>query len=200
MIFRGMGLEPFFNRDSLYYCWKTRKVPEFFTGSTINIGGERLINEPIHFVNTETKRLQVRYSLLVKQYSISAEAYYYWKELQEQIEGDDFLISSQPYQITGNLVSEEHSDERALGYFTVGSVQKKRYFFDKPDTEFHYATCIANPDLTALAYLPPSQYPVYITVTDEGFAMASNYCFDCTLWGGSLGKPDYWIDKPSKQK
>jgi len=195
MLYRGMGLEPFFNRDSLYVCWKTQKIPQIFTGSTNDLTSGRLINEPIHYVNTETKRLQARYSLLVKQYSIPSQAYYHWKAVQEQVEGDDFLFANQPYQIMGNLKNVDDPKDRALGFFTVGAVEQERYFFDRPNADFFYTTCIANPDLMALGYMPASQYPVYLTITSEGFAFASDYCFDCTLWNGSLEKPDFWIDK-----
>lgn len=63
------------------------------------------------------------------------------------------------------------------------------------ESEFFYSKCVANPDLMALAYTPPEEFPVYLTNTDEGIAFASDFCFDCTLWGGVLEKPDFWVDE-----
>jgi len=195
MIYRGMGIENFPNRDSLYTCWKTQDVPQIFVGSTKGLTSSKIDHEPIHYINTETKRLQVRYSLLVKQYSINSSAYSHWKAIKEQVAGDDFLFSSQPYQIRGNIYNTDNHNEAVLGFFTVGSVSKKRFFFNRPDAEFFYNTCVPNPDLMALAYTPPEEFPVYLTHTDEGTAFASDYCFDCTLWGGVLEKPDFWVDE-----
>ena len=195
MIYRGMGIENFPNRDSLYTCWKTQDVSQIFVGSTRGLTSSKIDHEPIHYISTETKRLQVRYSLLVKQYSINSSAYSHWKAIKEQVAGDDFLFSSQPYQIRGNVYNTDNHNEAVLGFFTVGSVSKKRFFFNKPDAEFFYSKCVPNPDLMALAYTPPEQLPVYLTNTDEGIAFASDYCFDCTLWGGVLEKPDFWVDE-----
>lgn len=195
MIYRGMGIENFYNRDSLYTCWKTQDVPQIFVGSTKGLTISKISHEPIHYISTENKRLQVRYSLMVKQYSINSQAYSHWKAIKEQVAGDDFLFSSQPYQINGNVYNAGNPGETVLGFFTVGSVSKKRFFFDRPDAEFFYSKCIPNPNLMALAYTPPEEYPVYLTYTNEGIAFASDYCFDCTLWGGKLEKPDFWREK-----
>lgn len=196
-IYRGMGIEEFQNSDTLYRCWKTQKINEFFVSSTRSLTGTQITNKPLHFVNSSTKRLQVRYSLLVKQYNLNNEAYNYWSDLREQIASDDFLFASQPYQMLGNVRNVDNDEEAVLGYFTVGSVTTKRAFFDKPDIEFFYDKCVPNPDLRGLGYMGPDQFPVYLANTNVGIALASEFCFDCTLWNGKLNKPDFWVDGKS---
>lgn len=198
-IYRGMGVEAFYNRDSLYRCWKTQNVKEFFVGTTQGLTTPRIRKEPIHVVTTEGKRLQVRYSWQIKQYNISREAYEFWKEVRNQTAGDDFLFSTQPYQLRGNVYNVNNPEEAVMGFFTVGSVTRKRFFVDRPDARFYYQKCVPNPDLRALMFMPPEQYPVYLTNTNEGRAFASDYCFDCTLWGGQLEPPEFWVEhKTSK--
>lgn len=195
-IYRGMGIEEFLNNDTLYRCWKTAKVPEFFTGSTQALNSTQVKKKPLHFVSTEGKRIQVRYSLLLKQFTISSEAYHFWTDVREQVTGDDFLFSSQPYPIRGNMRNVDDSDDIVLGYFTVGSVAKNRIFVDRPeDVTFYYQRCVVNTDLRGLGYLGPDDFPVYLTNSPEGIGMASEYCFDCTLYGGKLNKPAFWVDK-----
>lgn len=193
-IYRGMGIEEFQNSDTLYRCWKTQTIDQFFTSSTRPLTGTQITNQPLHFVNSSTKRLQVRYSLLVKQYNLNNEAYQYWNELREQIASDDFLFASQPYQILGNVSNVDDAEEAVLGYFTVGSVTTKRAFFNKPDIEFFYNKCVPNPDLRGLGFMGPDQFPVYLANSSVGIALASEFCFDCTLWDGKLNKPDFWVD------
>jgi len=194
-IYRGKGIEEYNNSDTLYRCWKTQKLNDFFVGSTRSLTGSQITNKPLHFVNTETKRLQVRYSLLVKQYHINNEAYSYWKEVREQVSNEDFLFSSQPFQILGNIKNVDKPDEAVFGFFTVASVSKKRMFIDRPlNTEFFYSTCIPDTDLRALGYMGPNDFPVYLTDSPEGIALGSDYCFDCTLWNGKLSKPDFWVE------
>lgn len=57
-----------------------------------------------------------------------------------------------------------------------------------------------NPELRALMFMPPEQYPVYLTNTNEGRAFASDCCFDCTLWGGELEPPEFWEDSKLTNK
>jgi|AntRauTorckE6833_2_1112554.scaffolds.fasta_scaffold00102_35 hypothetical protein len=194
-IYQGQGIQPFADSDSLYTCWKTKKVAQIFTGSVQGLSPPQITRKSLHYVNTETKQLQVRYSLLVEQYSINRQAYTFWKDIRDQVESDDFLFASQPYQIKGNMYNADDPDEAVMGYFTVGSVSRKRIFVDRPDAEFFYPGCTASSDLIALAYMTPEQFPVYLTNTSGNFAYASDYCFDCTLWGGKLEKPEFWIVK-----
>ena len=192
-IYRGMGIEEFTNTDTLLRCWKTQRVSDFFVETTRSLTSYQITDKPLHYINTETKKLQVRYSLLAKQYHINDEAYTYWKNIKEQISSDDFLFSSQPYQIPGNIKNEDDPDERVLGFFTVASVSKRRAFFDRPsNVAFHYHKCVPNTDLRGLGFMGPDQFPVYLTNTPQGIALGSEFCFDCTLWGGVLNKPDFW--------
>ncbi len=192
-IYRGMGIEEFSNSDTLFRCWKTQKINDFYVESTRSLASYQIIDKPLHYVNTETKKLQVRYSLLAKQFHISNEAYTYWKSIKEQISSDDFLFTTQPYQIPGNIKNIDNPDEYVLGFFTVASVSKKRVFFNRPsNVTFHYQKCIPNTDLRGLGFLGPDQFPVYLTNTPQGIALGSEFCFDCTLWGGELNKPAFW--------
>ncbi|MCF8232511.1 MAG: DUF4249 domain-containing protein [Bacteroidales bacterium] len=195
-IYRGHGIESFTNSDTLYRCWKTQDVDEFFVATTKPLQGTQIKKEPLHFVNSETKRLQVRYSLQVKQYNISERAYEFWTEIRDQIAGDDFLFSSQPYQIRGNVRNVDDAEEPVMGFFTVGAVTKERIFVNRPpEVEFFFNECVPNTDLRALAYMGPNQFPVYLTDTEDGMAYASDFCFDCTMRGGKLAKPDFWVDE-----
>jgi len=191
-IYRGMGIEEFTNSDTLYRCWKTQNVHDFFVASSRSLTTNQITGKPLHFVNSTTKRLQIKYSLLVSQYNISNEAYAYWRDIREQITTDDFLFSSQPYQIQGNIKNVSDPDEVVYGFLTVAPVSKKRIFKEHPDIAFYHTQCIPDPDLRGLGFLGPDQFPVYLTNSDEGIALASEYCFDCTLWDGVLNKPDFW--------
>ena len=198
--FRGMGIEEYPKPDTVFRCWKSQKVNNFYIESTRALSSSQVTDKPLHFVSTETKRLQVRYSLLVKQFNISDEAYAYWKDIREQIADDDFLFSSQPYQIIGNIKNDDNPEEQVLGFFTVASVTEKRIFADRPqNTAFYYDKCVGNTDLRGLGLLGPDQFPVYLANTPEGIALASEFCFDCTLWGGELARPEFWEDAKSEK-
>ena len=105
------------------------------------------------------------------------------------------LHTSQPYQVKGNVYNSGNH-KAALGYFTVAGIEKKRIFLNKPKIHFYIETCGADHEgLPFISKRQQSQWPIYITVTNEGGkAMANEACFDCTIGGGKLEKPDFWID------
>ncbi|NOQ27527.1 MAG: DUF4249 family protein [Bacteroidales bacterium] len=174
----------------LYRCWKTRNSGYIFTGKTSNLTIPKIVHQPLHFVGTDTKKLQERYSLLLKQYSIGKESYYFWKSIEDQNSEENFLVASQPYNVIGNIKNINNPDESVFGNFTVASVTQKRIFIDAPRVAFYYDDgCSLNFDFKP--YLPA----FLVDIDDWGIAKVNEGCINCTFEGGEATKPDFWIDK-----
>ena len=173
--------------ENVYRCWNTKNVNYIITGKTTNLSIPKISKQPLHFVSTETKKLQERYSLLLKQYSIGKEAYYYWRSIEEMISEENPLFATQPYNVKGNVVNVNNSDELVFGYFTVGSVSQNRIFVNRPYVTFYYETC-------SFSYSNNRPPPVYFVLTDTSVVMVSRHCIDCRSEGGETSKPDFWID------
>jgi hypothetical protein len=186
--------------EDVYRCWKTQNSGSVFTGKTSNLTVSNLSKQPLHFVGTDTKRLQERYSLLLWQYIIGEEAYYYWKSIEDQISQENFLIATQPYNITGNIKNINNPDEPVYGYFTVASVNEKRIFMDRPNNAFYYEKCAICYRDQVCTGTPPI-FIVYTERTEPDGRIISisgqvkESCIDCTFAGGEITKPDFWIDK-----
>jgi hypothetical protein len=188
------SLFDFFN-DKVYTCWKTQSVNYIYTGKTDNLATPQIIKQPLEFVTTQTKRLSIRYSLLVKQYTISEEAFYYWNQLEEQSSNDNLLVASQPYSIIGNIKNLNDEKDLVFGYFTVGSVHEKRVFADKPNKPPYYEKCFIITDAETISdMLSRFDPPFYYATNDEGEGLIDEDCLDCRLKGGTTRKPDFWID------
>ncbi len=184
----------FTDRDSVHTCWTTQNVFEFFTANTLNLTDPILIRYPLHYVDTETKRLQVNYSLLVRQFTVDADAYSYYDQIRNLLVDAGKLYTKQPYQITGNVISNDDPGEPVLGYFLVGGLATKRIFVKRPvGVPFYYPVCELITDLRNLYREPKYLWPIYVTTTPQGGrGYAADPCFDCTLNGGVLDKPDFW--------
>jgi hypothetical protein len=179
--------------QNLYRCWKTDNVKYFFTGKTSNLSSSQIIRQPLHFVGTDTKKLQERYSLLTKQYSVNEKTYFFWKSVEDQLSQENFLISTQPYNVIGNIKNIENPNEIIFGNFTVASVTQKRVFVDAPYVTFYYyKSCSMN---YSLDLLYQSGKPFFLVDTELGAGAVSDWCIDCTYEGGETNKPDFWIDK-----
>ncbi|MDD5508365.1 MAG: DUF4249 domain-containing protein [Bacteroidales bacterium] len=186
--------EQFNNRDSVHTCWRTQNVYEIFTASTLNLSDPILVKFPLHYVDTETRRLQVRYSLLVHQFTIDADAYSFYDQVKNLMTDEGTLYTKQPYQITGNVTNTDDPREPVLGYFLVGSVDAKRIFVKRPlGVPFYFEVCELNTDMLSLYSQPSNTWPIYVTTNAQGNrGYAAKPCFDCTLNGGVLEKPDFW--------
>jgi len=184
----------FENFDSVYTCWRTEIIKDIFSLSVQGHSNPEVSAHKLNFVDTETRKLSVRYSLNVKQFTVDRKAYEYWSSIGSLISEDASLFASQPYHVQGNIRCTDDDDEVVLGYFSIAGMDEMRVFVNPPvDASFYYPECTPITDLRGLGFTPPSQYPVYLTVLENGkMAYAGKACFDCTLNGGGLDKPEFW--------
>jgi len=198
-VFNG-ALATFPKPDSLQTCWKTYKVQEIFTSETGELENPVIKKFPLCFISTETRELSIRYSLLVKQYTLSISDFQFWNSVRKQNDDQGGLYTNQPYQIRGNVSNQDNPNEPVLGNFTVASVTEKRIFVDRPWLlPMYYPVCeITEVDIENFAtiYLsPPQSWPVYATITLGGTpALPNQECMDCRKNGGTIEKPEFWTD------
>ena len=88
---------------------------------------------PVRFINSDNYILSHRYGIRIKQYAITKEAYTYLETLKEFSGQDNIFSQTQPGFFSGNVYSEDNTDEKVLGYFDVTSVSTKSLFFDYGD-------------------------------------------------------------------
>jgi len=176
--------------DNVYNCWKTQNVKYIYAGKTNNLNVNKIIKQPLHFVGTNTRRLMKKYSVLLNQYTIEEDAYFYWRDIEKQISDENILAATQPYNISGNIFNVNNPDEPVYGFFTVASLDQKRIFVDRPNTPFYYEICYFD---TIPGHSPP---PHFYGLIDENFtAEVKESCIDCRSKHGVTIKPDFWIDK-----
>lgn len=190
----------FHGPDSLYNCWKTYPINTFFLQTTRSLIRPLIKRLPLHFVNTETRLLSVRYSIMARQYALNEAAYNYWEKLKEMNTEQGSLYTQQPYQTRGNLQNLHDETETVLGFFLVAGVAEKRIFVDRPNMlPFYYPNCVLNDrDFEAYGMMgmeDPVYYPIYAIETPGGRrAVPHPDCVDCRRHGGSINKPAFWID------
>jgi hypothetical protein len=193
------------------------------TGSIISGINERISGKPLTFIAPElSNRLQIRYSILVKQYSVSLREYNYWNNLKKMSETQGDIFGSQPFAVLSNVKNINNPEEQVLGYFQVSSAEQKRMYINFMDLVplnipiYHYG-CIRIemspsrfPKASAYA-LPPTFDEIYEMYINTGWAFvmpvyktsnigldylvfSSKTCANCELTGTS-NKPDFWKDE-----
>ena len=200
--FLDMESEP---EDSLFVCYSENLRSEFFVFSTSNLSSGIINRAKLHFVSNETERLKYRYIYVVDQYSISDEAYLYWKNIRRLSEETGGLYETQPQTIKGNIHNPDNPDELVLGYFMATSMQTTKTVVDQllpfqvPDK---FEGCsLAGYTMTELNQflngVSRSNYPIFLinlTNTGEGpWDYAPQECFNCRLLGGDTKPPSIWV-------
>ncbi len=188
---------------SRFYCYKTIPVDQIFILTTAGFAENRYQRYQLHFVDNLTQKLKYGYSLLIKQYSMSEGAYYYWMNLKKNNQESGGLFDSQPALLRSNVRNIDDPGEIVLGYFSVSSVQTRRITFsDIEGLSFDdEPLCTPREVNLGLVDWPPEEWPVYLIIFKDPLTganmlgMAGKECFDCTLLGGTTEKPSYWDEK-----
>ncbi len=180
-----------FSFDTLRTCWKTQQIKNIYTGKTSNLSIPKIINQPLHFVGTDSKRLTQRYGFLLEQLTIDEQAYDFWRKVEEQISEENIFVAKQPYNIVGNIKNVNNPSEKVLGYFTVAAVDQKRMFVSRPNMPFYVSTCFV---VTDLRNMFRQSGPFYLVLSDQGLGKVHPDCIDCRSEGGVTEKPGFWVD------
>lgn len=199
-------------------CWKTSHSNNINIHSCKNQEVEDFFDKQVCFVPTLTSdKLTIRYSVLVKQLSISEEEYVFWERLKATSEHAGDLFGKQPYSIVGNVNCVSNENEPVLGYFQTGSVVSERIFIDREEIEKLNLPIMGFTDGCQLNnfYLKDYDYgnaldmykslvlngsfALYDAIYEQGsiepagLMLSSPRCSDCTKTGSNI-KPKFWED------
>ncbi len=182
--------------SSFFICYKTKYVNDLFSVSTEGLEQNRYDNFKLHFVNDHTQRLLYRYSILVKQYSISEKEHIFWENIIKNGKESGGLFDKQPAMVDGNIFNVADSSDKALGYFSVASMNMKRINIEEVEgLSFEYIPYCKGIPLGSppIEDTPPTYY-VYIQDDIGKYvdAIANDECVICTLLGGTTEPPSFW--------
>lgn len=179
-------------RDNINVCWRTIPSRDIKLGSTIKLNQDIVREVPVNIVDIPSNKLYFGYTILVKQYGLTREAFEYWTDLAKTTQGTGSLFDPQPSLVTGNIRSKTKPKELVFGYFSAVHEQQKRIFIR--ERLGAYPRCSA-PD--TLDFKDAFQGAgVLLSYYDgegkKGYLSTSESCADCRSQGGSTTKPSFW--------
>lgn len=71
--------------ENISVCFKEERSSDILIGTTDNLSDNTVSRQKIHFIPNLSYKLMIRYSILVKQFSISKEAYLFWSILKKKL-------------------------------------------------------------------------------------------------------------------
>jgi len=180
----------------IYRCWASNRSTNIILGSSARLNQDVINDFPLTFIPGSSAKLGIRYSILVRQYALTREAYEYWDQLAKTTQSLGSLFDPQPTQVTGNVRSVSNPNEPVLGYFGAGSVATKRIYINRSEIPFRrtitgYESCVVD-TLTLPEVMEQNKF--IIDLNDDGrFFATSDACVDCRLRGTNV-KPAFWED------
>lgn len=114
-------------------CYNTVKSNSIILANTVDLLDDKLVNFKVRYINKSDYIIAHRYSILVKQYVQSREAYSYYETLKSFSDSEDVFSENQTGFIEGNVFSVNNNNENVIGFFEVSSVDKQRVFFNYQD-------------------------------------------------------------------
>ena len=196
-------------------CYNTVKSITINQTNTNTLIEDRVTRHLVRFIDDNDFILSHRYSILLKQFIPSQQAYSYYETLNHFSEEGSLLSQVQPGFINSNIFSESNPTEKVLGFFDVSSVALKRIYFNYTDfypnenippfpvncnpTE-HFQIAPSNPphcgSLISELLIDRVVYHHGATVEPDNttigpFFMVLRQCGDCTALGDNV-VPDFW--------
>lgn len=193
-----------FYRDAtnqVYNCWSTADATQIALGTSIRLAQDVIDHAQVTKIPQHSQKIGIRYSILVRQYALTEDAYKYWEILQKNTQQLGTLFDAQPSQLKGNIRNAANASEPVIGFVSASSVQEKRLFIDNSSL-VDWTSTVDGPDCqlkdtpqNPVNYLiynyPDTAYAPYYFVTGA-IMLAQKICLDCTRRGGTNQRPSFW--------
>ena len=183
----------------IHTCWTVNNSTDILTSTTANIEQDIVNRQPILLIPPNSQQISILYSVLVRQYAITQEAFEYWQNLKTSTEQLGTIFGPQPSQVSGNIHCVSNPSEPVLGYLSACSQSEQRIFINRNQL-YHWQYIPPTCFLTTLAQYQIAQAfadsELLIPVSEAGAGMwffAPASCADCRYDdGGVTTKPPFW--------
>lgn len=188
--------------EYVYNCWSNAVSTPLLLASSAKLAQDVIYRQPIQVIYSGTQRLDELYSILVRQYALTQDAYNYLSLMKVNTESLGSIFDAQPSELKGNIHCLSNPGEPVIGYVSAGTVQQQRLFIQRsqvPDWTYN-VTCDQSDTFVGVgkqdtffkfgSFTP--LYPEYRFGRLSGWFANQNSCIDCRLLGGNTQKPSFW--------
>lgn len=210
LLFDGSRIRTRTQEEKNNICFLSAPSSQIQIASTEGFSSNTINGKVIQNIPKLSEKLGIRYSVLVKQYSITREGFLYWNVLQKNSENIGDIFGSMPTELTGNIICTSNPSEKVIGFVEAGVPKTKRIFIDLRDLSGSWPVDIDAYKDCSYAEIPIEDalsffrnavdiIPLYETYNTPGSDVATDYaysspaCADCTK-RGKLNGPDFWIE------
>lgn len=182
-----------------YKCWKTVNSTSILLGTTEKLSENR-IYLPLLYIEPGSEKLSVLYSINVRQYALSQQAFQFMQKIKKNTEQLGSVFDPQPSELKGNIECLTNKGEIVIGFVEVTQEKQQRIFISNSEVPGwgYNSGCrlvlIDNHPDSILKYgvsLIPVTPATFQGLVIKDFYAAEERCLDCTLRGTNK-KPAFW--------
>jgi hypothetical protein len=207
------SLVPRPDSDLFFNCWQSDFSTDIIIANTEKLSANVIYQFPLTQIPyNSTDKLSKRYSILVRQTSLSQDWYEWNQKIKKNTEQLGSIFDAQPSETGGNIHCITNPTEPVIGFVGTTTETQNRIFIDKlqlPSTIIYnrYGSCIMDTTKDVNnKYVIPDQLQI-IGLFNQGLYTPTDYfyhplltallysetdCVDCRLKGGTTVKPDFW--------
>jgi hypothetical protein len=195
----------------VYYCYANDASSNILLNSTAKLSNDVVYQSPLTTIPFNSEKLEVTYSILVRQYALTGDAYQFYENIKKNTEQLGSIFDAQPSQLQGNIHNTADAGEPVIGYLSATNVQSKRIFLTsaivpvntstvypydcEQDTARYLNKAGYNDVQNILINQPVTDLPTRALFTPlgviYGFLYSSPACTDCTI-RGTVQTPSFW--------
>lgn len=114
--------------DNITNCWQSDTSSTIVLASSAALSRNVIANAPVTYVVSSAEKIGTKYSIQVRQYALTADAYKFYSVLKKNTEQLGGIFDAQPSSLNGNIHCINNPSEPVLGYITAGVISTKRIF------------------------------------------------------------------------
>lgn len=193
------------NDQDIYTCFANDVSSSIILGSSAKLAKDVIYQSPITSIAPSAEKIEIKYSILLRQYALSSDAYNFWVNLKKNTEQLGSIFDAQPSNINGNIHNVANPKEPVIGYISACSVQSKRIFIKRNQLPSSWTAIYPfDCEIDSLLFrdkngnnfvqevlVPLSSPLVPIGSFAGGFSSSSHECVDCTV-RGTKAQPAFW--------
>jgi len=203
--------------QNIYQCWGNDISTDIELASSAKLSQDVIYQNTLLSIPSTSEKLEIRYSILLKQYAMTTAGYNYYSLLKQNTEQLGSIFDAQPSTLTGNIHCTTNASIPVIGYVTAGTAAQKRIYIDNTQlpqnwTPTYPYTCevdtalYSDPknhgDNEVAAYLIPLTYNINVILSAIenrgaviGYTYSDHDCSDCSIRGTTV-QPGFWINGP----
>jgi hypothetical protein len=186
---------------SIFTCWSGATSQQILVAASERLNQDIISRKKLLVIPGRSQKLFRLYTILVKQHTLTRDAYQYFSQLQKTNEGLGGLFDPQPGSVVGNIHNINDPFEPVMGYFMGGTIQERRLWIDVGELpndlkgKINFENCYTRKIGVDSLYLIMNA-EIVGTIAGEmqtnGYIYTTKDCADCRTQGGETAKPFFW--------